>query len=73
MGPKAPRLRSNFRRTDYLRTDERARGYMAAGDIFQVNLSHRLAGEWRGAAWPLYERLRAASPVSYGAYLDLGI
>ena len=26
----------------------------------------------RGAAWPLYERLRAASPVSYGAYLDLG-
>src|SRR3712207_963963 len=41
-------------------------------DIFQVNLSHRLEGDWDGAAWPLYERLRRASPVSYGAYLDLG-
>ena len=70
--PTAPRLRSNFRRADYLRAVERAREYIAAGDIFQVNLSHRLEGEWSGAAWPLYERLRAASPVSYGAYLDLG-
>jgi para-aminobenzoate synthetase component 1 len=69
---EVPRLRSNFRRADYLRAVERAREYIAAGDIFQVNLSHRLGGEWRGAPWPLYERLRAASPVSYGAYLDLG-
>ena len=58
--PTAPRLRSNFRRADYLRAVERAREYIAAGDIFQVNLSHRLEGEWSGAAWRLYERLRAA-------------
>ncbi len=70
--PESPRLRSNFRRADYLRAVERAREYIAAGDIYQVNLSHRLEGEWRGEAWPLYERLRAASPVSHGAYLDLG-
>ena len=69
---EVPRLRSNFRRADYLRAVERAREYIAAGDIFQVNLSHRLQGGWEGAAWPLYERLRAASPVSYGAHLDLG-
>ena len=69
---EAPRLRSNFRHADYLRAVARAREYIAAGDIFQVNLSHRLEGEWDGAAWPLYERLRTASPVSYGAYLDLG-
>src|SRR3712207_2543706 len=69
---KVPRLLSNFRRVDYLQAIERAREYIAAGDIFQVNLSHRLEGEWDGAAWLLYERLRTASPVSYGAYLDLG-
>ncbi|MDP8949038.1 MAG: hypothetical protein M3N00_02185, partial [Actinomycetota bacterium] len=46
---KAPRLRSNFRRVDYLKAIERAREYIAAGDIFQVNLSHRLEGEWDGA------------------------
>ncbi len=71
-GPETVRLRSNFRRRDYLRAVERAREYIAAGDAFQVNLSHRLEGGWDGAAWPLYERLRAASPVSYGAYLNLG-
>ncbi|MDQ4128321.1 MAG: aminodeoxychorismate synthase component I [Actinomycetota bacterium] len=70
--PKAPRLLSNFGHAAYLQAVERAREYIAAGDIYQVNLSHRLEGEWHGAPWPLYERLRAASPVSYGAYLDLG-
>jgi para-aminobenzoate synthetase component I len=50
----------------------RAKEYIAAGDIYQVNLSHRLEDEWRDSAWALYERLREASPVSYGAYLDLG-
>ena len=69
---KSSRLRSNVRRADYLKAVERAREYIAAGDIYQVNLSHRLEGEWHGAIWPLYERLRAASPVSYGAYLNLG-
>ena len=66
------RFRSNVGRADYLKAVRRAKEYIAAGDIYQVNLSHRLEGEWRGSAWPLYERLREASPVSYGAYLDLG-
>jgi para-aminobenzoate synthetase component 1 len=68
----APRLRSNVSRSDYLASVRRAREYIRAGDIYQVNLSHRLEGEWRGAPWPLYERLRASSPVPHGAYLDLG-
>ncbi len=69
---KPLRFRPSVGRADYLKAVRRAKGYIAAGDIYQVNLSHRLEGEWRGPAWPLYERLRAASPVSYGAYLDLG-
>ena len=71
--PEPPRgLRSNVGRTGYLKAVRRAKEYIAAGDVYQVNLSHRLEGEWHGCAWPLYERLREASPVSYGAYLDLG-
>ena len=69
---KPLRFRSNVGRADYLKAVRRAKGYIAAGDIYQVNLSHRLEGWWHGSAWTLYERLRAASPVSYGAYLDLG-
>jgi para-aminobenzoate synthetase component 1 len=69
---KPLRFRSNVSRADYLEAVRRAKEYIAAGDIYQVNLSHRLEGEWRDSAWALYERLREASPVSYGAYLDLG-
>ncbi len=65
------RLRSNVGRTTHLAKVHRAKEYIAAGDIYQVNLSHRLEGNWTGPTWPLYERLRAASPVPYGAYLAL--
>ena len=74
-----PRFRSNVRRKDYLKAVQRAREYIVAGDVYQVNLSHRLeakvehpSGGWGARAWPLYERLRTVSPVPHGAYLDLG-
>jgi para-aminobenzoate synthetase component I len=66
------RLRSNFSREEYVRAVNRVKEYIAAGDVYQVNVSHRLEGEYRGHSWPLYERLRVASPVSHGAYLNLG-
>ncbi len=68
----SPRLRSNVRRVDYLDAVRYAKEYIAAGDIYQVNMSHRLEGRWQGPSWSLYERLRRGSPVSHGAYLDLG-
>jgi para-aminobenzoate synthetase component 1 len=75
-GGSPPQFRSNVRRGDYLETVRRAKEYIAAGDIYQVNLSHRLEAKVEqpsgGRAWPLYERLRAVSPVPHGAYLDLG-
>ena len=39
--PAADTLHCNFSRDGYLRAIERARAYIAAGDIFQVNLSRR--------------------------------
>ncbi|MGB2998397.1 MAG: anthranilate synthase component I family protein, partial [Phycisphaerae bacterium] len=39
--PAAPPLTCNLSREAYLRAVERAREYIAAGDIFQVNLSRR--------------------------------
>ncbi len=78
-GGSPPRFRSNVRRGDYLEAVRHAKEYIAAGDVYQVNLSHRLEAKVEhpsdgcgGRAWPLYERLRAVSPVPHGAYLDLG-
>ena len=46
---------------------------IASGEIFQMNLCRRLEAKFSPARlWPLYRRLRAASPAAYGAFLDLG-
>lgn len=46
---------------------------IGAGDIFQMNLCRRLEAALSPAEiWPLYLRLRAASPADHGAFLDLG-
>ncbi len=62
-------IRSNFSRTGYEAAVDRALEYIAAGDIFQVNLSQRF--EARGTVDPLdlYLRLRDRSPAPFAAYL----
>jgi para-aminobenzoate synthetase component I len=75
-----PELRSgltcNFSRAAYLEAVDQARRYIAAGDIYQVNLSRRftaaMAGDPGSALPSLYRRLRCANPAPYAAYFDLG-
>ena len=46
---------------------------IASGEIFQMNLCRRLEARLPARnVWPLYRRLRAASPAERGAFLDLG-
>ena len=49
----------------------RAQEYIAAGDIYQVNLAHRFTAPWRGDAFAFYEALRHYSPAPHAAYLAL--
>jgi len=65
-------LRANFTRRDYLEAIERAKEYIAAGDIYQVNLSQRFQTELPMHPWQLYCRLREASPAPFAAYFDFG-
>ena len=48
----------------------RALEYIAAGDIYQVNLAHRFTAAWRGDAFAFYEALRHYSPVPHAAFLQ---
>lgn len=51
---------------------QRAQEWIAAGDIYQVNLSQRFtAPAAGGSAFPLYQHLRAATPAPMAAWLDL--
>ncbi|HEX9668251.1 MAG TPA: chorismate-binding protein [Thermoanaerobaculia bacterium] len=72
-GPLArPPLRSRPPPSAFADAVARAVGRIAAGEIFQVNLCRRLEARLaRRAVWPLWQRLRAASPADYAAFLDL--
>jgi para-aminobenzoate synthetase component 1 len=51
---------------------ERVRDYLAAGDVYQVNLARRLVAkvEAPGDALALYEALRQVAPAPYGALIE---
>ena len=65
-------LHSNFTRPAYCRAVERALEYIRAGHIYQVNLSQRFTAPMRGDVESLYDRLRAANPAPFAAFLDAG-
>jgi para-aminobenzoate synthetase component 1 len=62
-------LSSNFTRNGYLVAVERAKEYIAAGDIYQVNLSQRFQARLAILDdWLLYQRLVRNFPVSFSAF-----
>ncbi|MBI4552139.1 MAG: aminodeoxychorismate synthase component I [Candidatus Latescibacteria bacterium] len=63
---------SNYTRDVYLRTVQRVKEYIAAGDVYQVNLAQRLALPYSGAASGLYRRLQRINPAPFATYLDCG-
>ena len=60
-------------RADFVRAVERAKEWIAAGDIYQVNLAQafdaRVSGE--GSLFALYEILREATPAPMAAWMSL--
>jgi para-aminobenzoate synthetase component 1 len=64
-------VRSNFTRDSYCRMVETALEHIAAGDIYQVNLSQRFLVELAHRPAALYRSLREAAPAPFLAYLSL--
>jgi anthranilate/para-aminobenzoate synthase component I len=59
-------------RTDYLPDVRRVLDYIAAGDVFQINLSHALRVPTERSATAIYAALRRDTPAAFGALFDLG-
>lgn len=62
-------LQANFTREAYCRAVERALEYIAAGDIYQVNISQRFTAQLETEPWELYRRLRHLNPAPFAAFL----
>lgn len=56
----------------YVAAVERAKEYIAAGDIIQVVLAQRFSRPMRASAFDLYRSLRSINPSPYLYHLELG-
>jgi para-aminobenzoate synthetase component 1 len=63
-------LKSNFTPKEYMKAVNRVREYIAAGDVFQVNLSQRFEADLKIPPYELYKRLRAVNPAPFASYLN---
>jgi len=68
IGPAA----AGMTREQYVGAVKRSLEYIAAGDIYQVNLSQRFSHAFEGSPFALFSSLRKVSPSYYGAYLNCG-
>jgi para-aminobenzoate synthetase component 1 len=65
-------LKANFSHEGYLGAVARAREYIGAGDIFQVNLSQRFEADLNIQPYELYKRLRKINPAPFASYFNFG-
>lgn len=65
--------RSTFTKEGFKDIIRRAKEYIAAGDIYQVNLSQRFCADTNGVdPFVLYQRLSSINPSPFACYLALG-
>jgi para-aminobenzoate synthetase component 1 len=69
---RGARVVSSLSRRQYLRAVEQAQTYIRAGDIYQVNLAHRLSARTGLSGWEWFTRLQAVSPAPFAAFMDAG-
>jgi len=68
----ASRISSTLSRSAFIDRVVQAQRYIRAGDVYQVNLSHRLAAPSPMSGWEFFQQMAAVSPAPFAAYLDCG-
>lgn len=64
-------VRSNFEKSAYLAAVDKAKEYIAAGDIFQVVLAQRFEVDLPTAPFEVYRALRIVNPSPYMYFLKM--
>ena len=70
--PARADLISSFSKPEYIQSVKRVKEYIAAGDVYQVNLSQRFSTTLEMDPWDLYLLLRERNPAPYAAYINAG-
>ena len=61
----------SFPKKTYLQAVARIKDYIAAGDVYQVNLTQRFASDLPCHPYELYQRLRRRSSAPFASYINL--
>ena len=70
--PEIGTFEARTKRPDFIASVQRAKEWIAAGDIYQVNLAQAFEASVQGGSlFGLYEMLRDATPAPMAAYLHL--
>ncbi len=65
-------FKSNFKKTNYLHAVEAIKEYIAAGDVYQVNMSQRFEMDFEGDTFSLFKTLYRNNPAPFFAYINAG-
>ncbi len=72
LSKKAPGLKSNFSKQEYLKAIKKSISYIYAGDIYQVNLSQRFNTGYEKHPYELFMNLSRINPAPFSSYLNFG-
>ena len=65
-------MRREFAKADFLAAVARAKEYIAAGDLMQVQVGQRLSKRYPSSPLSLYRALRSLNPSPYMYFYDFG-
>jgi para-aminobenzoate synthetase component I len=67
-------LKSECSKDEYMSAVKRALEHIRQGDIYEINLSHRITADRANGIppWRIYQRLRGLSPSHFSAFYDAG-
>ncbi len=68
----AGKLTTEMKKSRFKNMVRRAKEYIAAGDIYQANLSQRFSFSYEGSGLELYNKLRAINPSPFSCFLKAG-
>lgn len=67
----AGELRTSLPRDRYLEAVAQVRRHIAAGDVYQANLTQMFEARFEGDPWGLYRRLSAGNPAPRSAFVEV--
>src|SRR5699024_7992394 len=64
-------LKPTITQNTYISRVEQIQQHIAEGRYYELNFTHQLQGHWSGSPYGLYQNMRDAGPVPFGAFLQL--